>query len=186
MPRTRLGLFLQTLLLILAAATSLPAQEQSQSWYETDASILRSGGPGTTVQRRTPREAVRNFVQLAEAGEFAEAALYLNLADLPQADRAVDGKRLARQLALVIERQLWIDWAGLSARPDAMIETGTSQNALAGRARRDIGLKLIEVDGQAYEIRLARYKADGTDPVWMFTPQTVHPPSLRGVRPTPV
>ncbi|WP_138934437.1 mechanosensitive ion channel family protein [Roseovarius arcticus] len=173
MPRLNPGLILQTLLLILATGTALPAQEENQSWYEAEVSILRPDESGTAVQRRTPREAVRNFVQLAEAGEFADAALYLNLADLPEADRAVDGKRLARQLALVIERQLWIDWAGLSARPDAMIETGTSQNALAGRARRDIGLKLIEVDGQAYEIRLARYKADGIAPVWMFTPQTV-------------
>ena len=173
MPRLHLGLYLKTILLLLVSATSLPAQEESQSWYEADASILQSGEVDAAVQRRTPREAVRNFVQLAEAGEFAKAALYLNLADLPQADRAVDGKRLARQLALVIERQLWIDWAGLSARPDAMVETGTSQNALAGRARRDIGLKLIEIDSQAYEIRLARYKAEGMEPVWMFTPQTV-------------
>ena len=173
MPRLNPGLFLQYLLVILVTATALPAQEQSESWYEADASVLQLGASGTEVQRRTPRESVRNFVQLAGESQFADAAKYLNLADLPQADRAEDGKELARQLAMVIERQLWIDWAGLSARPDAMIEAGTSQNALAGQVRRDIGLKLIEVGGQAYEIRLARYKAEGGNPVWMFTPQTV-------------
>ena len=44
---------------------------------------------------------------------------------------------------------------------------------MAGKPRHDIGLKLVDINGQAYEIRLGRYKAPDTDPVWLFTPQTV-------------
>ncbi len=162
--------------ILIAALTGgalLYAQEETGAWYEIDASVLNPSVTGGEVQRRTPRETVRNFIQLTEDEQFAEAAQYLNLGDLPADSRNDDGAQLAHQLALVIERQLWIDWAGLSARPDAMLETGTSKNALAGKPRRDIGLKLVEVDGQAYEIRLGRYKAPDADPVWMFTPQTV-------------
>ncbi len=44
---------------------------------------------------------------------------------------------------------------------------------MAGKPRHDIGLKLVDINGQAYEIRLGRYKAPDTDPVWLFTSQTV-------------
>ncbi|HEY9038854.1 MAG TPA: mechanosensitive ion channel domain-containing protein [Roseovarius sp.] len=161
------------LVLALTDGGLVHAQEESGEWYEIDASVLNPSGDDIDVQRRTPRETVRNFIQLTEDKQFAEAAHYLNLADLPADSRRDDGAQLARQLALVIERQLWIDWPGLSARPDAMLESGTSKNALAGKPRRDIGLKLVEVNGQAYEIRLGRYKAPEAAPVWMFTPQTV-------------
>ncbi len=151
----------------------LYAQEQDASWYEISGSAVQADDSGTGIQRRTPRETVRNFIKLTKNDRFSEAAQYLNLTDLPQDRRIVEGGELARQLALVIERQLWIDWAGLSARPDAMLETGASQNALAGKPRRDIGLKLVDIDGQAYEIRLGRYKAEDMEAVWLFTPQTV-------------
>src|SRR5690554_4482511 len=84
-----------------------------------------------------------------------------------------EGAELARQLGLVIDRQLWIDWASLSARPDAMREQGPANHPLTGQARRDLGLKMVEVKGQTYEIRLGRYKAQDDQPVWLFTPQTV-------------
>ncbi len=164
------------LAMVIAACVGgglLYAQEENGAWYEVDASVLNPAGTGDEVQRRTPRETVRNFIQLTEDKQFEEAAQYLNLGDLPADTRKTDGAQLARELALVIERQLWIDWTGLSARPDAMLENGTSNNALAGKPRRDIGLKLVEVNGQAYEIRLGRYKASDAAPVWMFTPQTV-------------
>jgi len=172
-PVLKLLRFIPLLLALCGAMTGLSAQEQDSSWYEVNGSALSLPNPDGTIQRRTPRETVRNFIALTESGKLTDAAQYLNLADLPSDSRTEDGKELARKLALVIERQLWIDWTGLSARPDAMIETGAAGNALAGVPRRDIGLKLVEVDGQAYEIRLGRYKAPEADPVWLFTPQTV-------------
>ena len=152
----------------------LAAQEnEASAWYKADAEATgpRDGAEG--ANRRTPRETVRNFVALTEAGKYESAADFLNLTDLPPNDRMVRGSELARQLGLVIDRKLWIDWAGLSALPDAMREMGAANPSLAGQTRRDIGLRMVELDGQAYEIRLGRYKSEGADPVWMFTPQTV-------------
>jgi len=54
-----------------------------------------------------------------------------------------------------------------------MLETGGTNDALAGKPRHDIGLKLVEVDGSALEIRLGRYKAPDADPIGLFTPQSV-------------
>ncbi|PVA11330.1 mechanosensitive ion channel protein MscS [Pelagivirga sediminicola] len=157
----------------VAAAGPGGAQEAAAEWYEAPAEIVSAPQNATDIQRRTPRESVRNFIEVSDAGRHDAAAYFLNLSDLPQDERAAAGADLARQLAIVIDRQLWIDWASLSARPDAMQEHGGANSALAGKARRDLGLKLAQVDGQAYEIRLGRYKAEGADPVWLFTPQTV-------------
>ena len=159
--------------LMVGMAAPLQAQDQDASWYEIDGTALQTAEDGGAVQRRTPREAVRKFVALTENDQFSDASHYLNLTDLPPERRAEDGEELARQLALVIERQLWLDWANLSARPDAMLEAGAGESALVGKPRRDIGLKLVEIDGQAYEIRLGRYKAPDQEAVWLFTPQTV-------------
>ncbi len=174
MTRRQMLVWLRVLALsLLLVGGALSAQEEGGTWYEIDGAALQEGTPDTDVQRRTPREAVRTFISLTKDDRFSAAARFLNLSDLPQEARADRGPELARQLALVIERQLWIDWADLSARPDAMVETGTSSDALAGKPRRDIRLKLVDVNGQAYEIRLGRYKAPDLEPVWLFTPQTV-------------
>lgn len=157
----------------LVSLTVLGAEEESVStWYEAEVTGTNST-PAEGINRRTPRETVRNFVSLTETGEYKKAANFLNLADLSPADRRADGAELARQLGLVIDRQLWIDWSGLSARPDAMRDQGPANHPLAGQARRDIGLKMVKLNGQTYEIRLGRYKSENTDPVWLFTPQTV-------------
>ncbi|MBI6628530.1 mechanosensitive ion channel [Pontibaca sp. S1109L] len=170
---------LPALLLMALVCVFLPmsaqAQEEGQTsaWYEAEtiATGPREGAEG--INRRTPRETVRNFVRLTGAGDYDSAADFLNLSDLPRAEQAKRGPDLARQLGLVIERQLWLDWKNLSARPDAMLETSAANHPMAGQPRRDIGLKMVDLDGQVYEIRLGRYKSGDADPVWLFTPQTV-------------
>lgn len=167
------GLLLVALACFFSFAEVAAQEDDASSWYEADAIATgpREGEAGSN--RRTPRETVRNFVELSEAGEYESSANFLNLTDLPKDERAARGPELARQLGLVVDRQLWIDWAGLSARPDAMQETGPANHPLAGQPRRDIGLKMVELNSQVYEIRLGRYKSEGADPVWLFTPQTV-------------
>lgn len=161
------------LLCLMPLMVFAAAEQDSSSWYESDIDVTGSSDGAEGTNRRTPRETVRNFVALTEAGKYERAADFLNLADLPANERVERGSDLARQLGLVIDRQLWIDWAGLSARPDAMRDQGSANHPLAGQARRDIGLKMVKVNGQAYEIRLGRYKSEEAEPVWLFTPQTV-------------
>ncbi|WP_188628597.1 mechanosensitive ion channel family protein [Oceanisphaera marina] len=168
-----LGILLVGLLCLMPLMAVAAAEQDSSSWYESELDVTGSSKGAEGTNRRTPRETVRNFVALTEAGEYERAADFLNLADLPPSERVARGSDLARQLGLVIDRQLWIDWAGLSARPDAMRDQGSANHPLAGQARRDIGLKMVKVKGQAYEIRLGRYKSEEAEPVWLFTPQTV-------------
>lgn len=171
--RWLLSFLLVALACLIPLAAAVAQEGEASAWYEADANAIELGEDAAMVNRRTPRETVRNFIAMSDAGNYESAAIFLNLADLPEDERATRGPDLARQLGVVIDRQLWINWPGLSARPDAMREKGSGNHPLAGQARSDIGLKMVELNGQAYEIRLGRYKAEGVEPVWLFTPQTV-------------
>lgn len=149
------------------------AQEDSDAWYDVDRLNAGMGAPSDKIKRATPRSAMRSFIEVSDEGDHASAAHVLNLNDIPEQEQESRGAEIARQLASVIERRVWVDWSDLPSRPDAKVEGGTSNNPQAGQVRRDLGIKLIEIDGRAYEIRIARYKHGESDAIWLFTPQTV-------------
>ena len=168
---------IRLLLLAVLIGLALPLvaqEEESQSWYEVDALNAGLGPAPEELDRSTPRSAMRAFVELSDEGNFAAAQHMLNLNALPPERQAEAGERFAQQLYQVIDRRVWLDWSGLPARPDALVESGSSSNPQAGQVRRDLGFKLFQLNGRAYEIRLARYKAPtGEEAHWLFTPQTV-------------
>ncbi|MEQ8897591.1 MAG: mechanosensitive ion channel [Roseovarius sp.] len=164
-------LVLVCLVCVLGAAAG--AQEDGQAWYEVDGLNNGLGSAPDRLDRSTPRDALRSFIDLTNSERFDWAAHSLNLSDLPDGHQAEEGPRLAAMLASVIERRIWINWSGLSARPDAMIESETGNNPRAGETRRNIRIEMVEVNGRAYEVRIARYKNGAEEPVWLFTPQTV-------------
>lgn len=168
-PFTRLCLVL--FLSFLGAAAG--AQEDNQSWYEVEALNTGLGVAPEKLDRSTPRAAMRSFVNLTDEKRFDWAAHLLNLSGLSEGEQREQGPELAAMLGSVIDRRIWVNWSGLSARPDAMIESDAGNRPRAGETRRNIRIEMVEVNGQAYEVRLARYKEAGQDPVWLFTPQTV-------------
>ncbi|MGX0877068.1 small-conductance mechanosensitive channel [Roseovarius sp. MBR-154] len=165
-------------LLILCATalfcTAAVAQDESDAWYSAE--VLNEGlGPvPDDLDRSTPRAAMRAFIANAGANRFTVAAHVLNLSGIDperQPDRAA---RVAQHLYQVIDRRVWVDWSDLPARPDAKVEPSAGEGNAPGEVRRDLGIKLFELNGRAYEIRIARYKSgEDTEPVWLFTPQTV-------------
>ncbi|HTN51362.1 MAG TPA: mechanosensitive ion channel domain-containing protein [Anaeromyxobacter sp.] len=99
----------------------------------------------------TPRRATRAFFVAANQGDFAEAARVLDLRDLPEARRAVEGPLLARQLKFVLDEKLWVDWERVSDDP---------QGNPADGARAEV-LGTIPIGDAAVTVRLARW-ADGS------------------------
>lgn len=178
-PSPRARRFASALLRVLVIALSgllwplvAAAQDGSSYWYEAGAvneGLERLEG----LDRSTPRQTMRGFVDAAGAGDYDRAAHYLNLAHFAVEEQPVRGPDLARKMASVLVRQVWLDWAGLPARPDAMIETMGGSNDRAGEPRRNLHLETLSHDGAAYDLRIARYKPDAGEAVWLFTPQTV-------------
>lgn len=164
------------LVLVLAAAafcTAAAAQDEPRGWYEAEALNQGLDTLPEGVDLSTPRSAMRTFIEASDRGNFQAAAHVLNLSTVDAREQRQEGPPLARQLYEVFERHVWIDWSGLPSRPDAKTEKASANSGQGGEVRRDLGIKLFEIDGRAYEIRLARFKSGDNDPVWMFTPQTV-------------
>ncbi len=150
------------------------AQTQPEAWYNVEDLNPGLGPPPEALDRSTPRTALRHFLEAAQTGDYETAAHLLNLTHLPRDEQAGRGPNLARKLSVVIDRRVWVDWLNLPGRPDAMIEDPSGKTPRAGTARRNLQIKLLEVEGRAYGIRISRYKAPGLDTaVWLFTPQTV-------------
>lgn len=122
----------------------------------------------------TPQACVENFVLAARNGDLARAARSLNfrlIADLTEASATT----MAEQLFFVLNQELWIDWEALPDRADGMVDRDmlTDAGTLVGEPRSGIRLGSIAVDGRQLPIRLERVKTATTDPVWLFSAQTV-------------
>ena len=148
-------------------------ESEERLWFPVDSLNAGLDEAPEEVKRRTPRDAIRSFLALVEQEAFSAAAHFLNLSDLDEAEQREQGAWLARQLAEVLKRGEWLDTSNLSGRQDAAIEDPSGQHPRAGEPRRDIELASLTVDGEAYDIRLARYRVDDEDPVWLITPDSV-------------
>jgi MscS family membrane protein len=112
------------------------------------------------VARESPRASISNFLTHARAGQYGEAAAYLELA------RADEPKReeLARKLLAVLDRRAWIDLETLSPLPSGNAEDGLPPFT------EQLG-EITGPDGAAVPIRIVRRRSDGVR--WMFTAGTV-------------
>lgn len=79
--------------------------------------LVAAAGSPTPLDQSTPRRALRTFVDATARGDYAAAASVLDLRHVPEPARPATGPRLARELAFVLECQLWIDWDRLSDEP---------------------------------------------------------------------
>ena len=70
--------------------------------------------PEDPLGRDTPRSSHAGFLKAAEEGDFVKAAEYLDLHNLPRRYRSFQPGRPAEMLAVVIERESWIDLERLS------------------------------------------------------------------------
>jgi len=64
--------------------------------------------------RTTPRRTMVGFLAAARAGDYARAAEFLDLSELPAESRTAQGPVLVRRLKFVLDRYLWIDPEALS------------------------------------------------------------------------
>ena len=73
--------------------------------------------PQDPLGRDTPRSSHAGFLKAADEGDFVKAVEYLDLRNLPRKYRSFQPTRLAQMLAVVIQREIWIDLEKLSDDP---------------------------------------------------------------------
>ena len=149
------------------AAETAPATPSLKKAFETRAQVssavaLPAGVPEDEFNRGTPRTSVIGFLQATRERNFDRAAQYLNLSAGP-GDR--DGSQLARQLRIVLGRQLWVELDAVSLSPE-----GDPNDGLA-----DGYDHLGRITGQtkSYDILLQRVPREDGVLVWKFAGSTV-------------
>lgn len=148
-------------------------ESENERWFAIDSLNTGLGDVPEEVGRMSPREMVRSFLAFTESEDYATAAHMLNLNDIDPGEQQSQGAELARQLAEVLKRGEWLNASNMSGRQDAVIEDPSGQNPLAGEPQRNIELAALKVDGQAYDVRLGRYRVGEEDPVWLVMPESV-------------
>ena len=132
---------------------------------EAEVRKLVKYGPDDTYDRGVPRTSVAGFIRATKHDDFAQAAEYLNLQNLPAGLHTEDGPELARKLAIVFNRALWIDMDALSIDPEGHSEDGLP-------ADRDL-VGQIQAGKRHYDILLQRVLRGDGIPIWMFSSRTV-------------
>ena len=124
-----------------------------------------AGIPDDALGRGAPRSSVRGFLSSAKARDYAKAAEYLDLRNLPPGMTQSQGPELARQLRIVLDQTLWIDVDSLSTDP----EGDQSDNLSVVRER----VGRISAEGKTYDLYLQRVpRGDGVY-IWKFADLTV-------------
>ena len=95
-------------------------QETSRTGTVSEEPRPATDSPGDVA----PRGAVRAYLEAARAGEYGEAARYLDLSLIIPEEHMTKGPTLARQLRAVLERTLWIDLQTLSRDPKGNLQDG--------------------------------------------------------------
>src|ERR1700687_2673725 len=115
------------------------------------AGVLRAQTPvpeaKDTLGRSTPQGSVFQFLEACHAREYSKALRYLDLRNMPPAQRAKDGPELARQLEDLLDDTPF-DITMLSRDPE-----GDQSDGLPDALNR---LDTFQVDKQTVELQLER------------------------------
>lgn len=160
--------------LFLLATASVRAQEQSPSVPELDAINPGLSALHDPPNLETPQACVENFMLSARDGDYTRAARSLNFRLISDLTDEVAAS-LAEQFYFVLKQELWIDWESLPDRADGMVDRDllTESGPLVGEPRIGLRLGSIQVDGREVPVRLQRVQTADTEPVWLFSAQTV-------------
>ena len=152
----RMAAWCAWLALLLSVLAATPGHgQQSSSEQPADAVEAVLDEITDEFDRVTPRRSLRGFLTAAQARDFESAAEYLDLRNLPSRMNPVNGPSLAQGLAIVIERELWIDLDEISDLPE-----GVSGDALPSYRDR---FAEIELDGELITLLLQRVPRGDTE-----------------------
>jgi len=120
--------------------------------------------PSDEFNRGTPRSTVEGFLEASRSGDYLKAIQYLDFRNLPTV-LSIQGETLARQLRIVIDQALWIDYDLLSNHPGGNTDDGLPPNReMLGR---------IDEETVSFDIMLERVSREDGVYIWKFSNTTV-------------
>jgi MscS family membrane protein len=100
------------------------AQEAAPAESTAEEESSETEPPKDALGRDTPRGSIEGFLRAADEDDFVKAVEFLDLRNLPRKYRSFDRARLAEMLAVVIEREVWIELEELSDDPGGEVGDG--------------------------------------------------------------
>jgi MscS family membrane protein len=140
----------------------LPAHAQAQV---PPAPKPPAAAPQDPLNRDTPQSAVFSFLEACHIKDYARAAKYLDLRKLPEDSRLEQGQQLARQLALVLDRDARFDVASLSRESNGDPDDNLPPD-------RDL-LDSLDVNGKPVQFSLERTTLRSGVVIWLLSPESV-------------
>lgn len=122
-------------------------------------------GPDDKYDRGVPRNSVQGYFKAVKAGDLKRASQFLDLRNLPRGYKISDGPELARQLKVVLDRDLWVEMDLLSVESKGHADDGLP------RYRDLVGQ--IEIDTKNYDILLQHVPRSDGVLIWKFSSKTV-------------
>jgi small-conductance mechanosensitive channel len=162
------------LFVLFSALASMAQEDSGAEPFAFSVSEINAGLSASEPLLRldTPRAALESFLDAVNENDQLRAAQALNLAGIPEQDRAVIAPRLAMMLAYLLLRYDMIDWSEVPDEPDARVLPDV-QGTSSPYSRRAIPLGELDLDGRPVPISIQRFKVEGEAPVWLFSPFAV-------------
>lgn len=157
---------------VFAAPSGQPENPSGQELYFDVETLNRIGGtkPDSFA---TPRATLEHFILSSRRGDFKRASQAFNLNHIPEEQRAASAPALAEKFFYVFSEKLH-NFRDIPDRPDGELDLKREEDQPhAGKPRRSIKLGTIGLDLWDVEVRLERFKAPDTPPIWLFSPRTV-------------
>jgi MscS family membrane protein len=120
---------------------------------------------GDPLGRDNPRSAVTAFLESCHDRNYADAAQYLDLRELPERARAEQGPQLARQLEAILNSDSHFNVLRLSQAPEGNLtdDATPSLDHVTGIVRK----------GKTFDVELERVALKPGSEVWLFSSATV-------------
>ncbi|QQA41187.1 mechanosensitive ion channel family protein [Pelagovum pacificum] len=164
--------FLAICLFLPVAALSQTSDDDG-TFYEVEALNPGLGEVPDGIDRETPQSTMESFLFFADNENWEAAAHLLDLTAWPEDEQAELGPKLARELHVVIDRKVVVNWHALPDRPDALNPQAPSESAMAGMPRKSLMIWIIDAGNRPVTINLNRIAVGGENPVWVFGQQSV-------------
>ena len=117
------------------------------------------------LHRDTPQSAALSFLQFCRAGNFRQAAKYLDFRGLPHEQRVQEGPRVAQELGQLLDRDPAFDVASLSRNAEGGHEDGLAPN----RER----VAAFKIGNRTVELQMERTQLRSGLAVWLFSADSV-------------
>ncbi|SFB10998.1 Small-conductance mechanosensitive channel [Poseidonocella pacifica] len=157
-------------LVILLCVGVFPAAAVAQEeplWFETE-SIPAPNDVPDRYSRETPRQTLRAFLRAFADKRYDDAATLMKFPEGWDEDQDV----VAYMLGEIIDRNVWLAGRAIPDTPAGEVDPDGSGDQ-APQPKRSIEIGSLELDWFPASLRLSRYKAPQSEPVWLFSEQTV-------------